>query len=137
MRCFYVLKKWSSAKLSLNRDLSLNKMSLNQDCTVLFIPAILFYVTKPRLNRFKPIFTQVRPWALFILQVPPAPLMVLGMDQIMMNVRLLPWPDVKIFLNSRLMVLTDHPNAAGIYQSVIPKTHFQVLNNTFSINFSI
>ena len=34
MRCFYVLKKWSSAKLSLNRDLSLNKMSLNQDCTV-------------------------------------------------------------------------------------------------------
>ena len=35
MRCFYVLKKWSSAKLSLNRDLSLNKMSLNRDCTVL------------------------------------------------------------------------------------------------------
>ena len=61
--------------------------------------------------------------------------LVLGMDQIMMNVRLLPWPDVKIFLNSRLMVLTDHPNAAGIYQSVIPKT--QVLNNTFSMNFSI
>ena len=30
MRCFYVLKK-----LSLNRDLSLNKMSLNRDCTVL------------------------------------------------------------------------------------------------------
>ena len=37
MRCFYVLKKWSSAKLSLNRDLSLNKMSLNRDCTVLLI----------------------------------------------------------------------------------------------------
>ena len=36
MRCFYVLKKWSSAKLSLNRDLSLNKMSLNRDCNVLF-----------------------------------------------------------------------------------------------------
>ena len=36
MRCFYVLKKWSSAKLSLNRDLSLNKVSLNRDCTVLF-----------------------------------------------------------------------------------------------------
>ena len=35
MRCFYVLKKWSSAKLSLNRDLSLKKMSLNRDCTVL------------------------------------------------------------------------------------------------------
>ena len=35
MRCFYVLKKWSSAKLSLNRDLSLNKVSLNRDCTVL------------------------------------------------------------------------------------------------------
>ena len=35
MRCFYELKKWSSAKLSLNRDLSLNKMSLNRDCTVL------------------------------------------------------------------------------------------------------
>ena len=35
MRCFYVLKKWSSSKLSLNRDLSLNKMSLNRDCTVL------------------------------------------------------------------------------------------------------
>ena len=34
MRCFYVLKKWFSAKLSLNRDLSLNKMSLNRDCTV-------------------------------------------------------------------------------------------------------
>jgi hypothetical protein len=34
MRCFYVLKKWSSAKLSLNRDLSLNKVSLNRDCTV-------------------------------------------------------------------------------------------------------
>ena len=34
MRCFYVLKKWSSAKLSLNRDLSLNKKSLNQDCTI-------------------------------------------------------------------------------------------------------
>ena len=56
--------------------------------------------------------------------IPPVLLLVLGMDQIMMNVRLLPWPDVKIFLNSRLMVLTDHPNAAGIYQSVIPKTHF-------------
>ena len=37
MRCFYVLKKWSSAKLSLNRDLSLNKMSLNRDCTVFSI----------------------------------------------------------------------------------------------------
>ena len=37
MRCFYVLKKWSSAKLSLNRDLSLNKMSLNRDCTVFFL----------------------------------------------------------------------------------------------------
>ena len=37
MRCFYVLKKWSSAKLSLNRDLSLNKMSLNRDCTVQII----------------------------------------------------------------------------------------------------
>ena len=72
-----------------------------------------------------------------VLYIPPVLLMVLGMDQIMMNVRLLPWPDVKIFLNSRLMVLTDHPNAAGIYQSVIPKTHFQVLNNTFSMNFSI
>ena len=36
MRCFYVLKKWSSAKLSLNRDLSLNKVSLNRDCTVLY-----------------------------------------------------------------------------------------------------
>ena len=36
MRCFYVLKKWSSAKLSLNWDLSLNKMSLNRDCTVLY-----------------------------------------------------------------------------------------------------
>ena len=35
MRCFYVLKKWSSTKLSLNRDLSLNKMSLNRDCTVI------------------------------------------------------------------------------------------------------
>ena len=35
MRCFYVLKKWSSAKLSLNRDFSLNKVSLNPDCTVL------------------------------------------------------------------------------------------------------
>ena len=34
MRCFYVLKKWSSAKLSLNWDLSLNKVSLNRDCTV-------------------------------------------------------------------------------------------------------
>ena len=34
MRCFYVLKKRSSAKLSLNRDLSLNKVSLNRDCTV-------------------------------------------------------------------------------------------------------
>ena len=34
MRCFYVLKKWSSIKLSLNRDLSLNKVSLNRDCTV-------------------------------------------------------------------------------------------------------
>ena len=34
MRCFYVLKKWSSAKLSLNRGLSLNKVSLNRDCTV-------------------------------------------------------------------------------------------------------
>ena len=34
MRCFYVLKKWSSAKLSLNWYLSLNKMSLNRDCTV-------------------------------------------------------------------------------------------------------
>ena len=34
MRCFYVLKKWSFAKLSLNRDLSLNKVSLNRDCTV-------------------------------------------------------------------------------------------------------
>ena len=34
MRCFYVLKKWSPTKLSLNRDLSLNKMSLNWDCTV-------------------------------------------------------------------------------------------------------
>ena len=34
MRCFYVLKKWSSAKLSLNPDLSLNKVSLNRDCTV-------------------------------------------------------------------------------------------------------
>ena len=40
MRCFYVLKKWSSAKLSLNRDLSLNKMSLNWDCTVLMIDSI-------------------------------------------------------------------------------------------------
>ena len=30
MRCFYVLKNWSSSKLSLNRDLSLNKMSLNE-----------------------------------------------------------------------------------------------------------
>jgi hypothetical protein len=28
-------KKMSSAKLSLNRDLSLNKVSLNRDCTVL------------------------------------------------------------------------------------------------------
>ena len=37
MRCFYVLKKWSSTKLSLNRDLSLNKMSLQRDCTVLEI----------------------------------------------------------------------------------------------------
>ena len=37
MRCFYVVKKWSSANLSLNRDLSLNKMSLNRDCTVLSI----------------------------------------------------------------------------------------------------
>ena len=35
MRCFYVVKKWSSAKLSLNRGLSLNKMSLNRECTVL------------------------------------------------------------------------------------------------------
>ena len=35
MRYFYVPKKWSSAKLSLNPDLSLNKMSLNWDCTVL------------------------------------------------------------------------------------------------------
>ena len=35
MRCFYVLKKRSPAKLSLNRDLSLDKVSLNQDCTVL------------------------------------------------------------------------------------------------------
>ena len=34
MRCFYVLKKWSSAKLSLN------KMSLNRDCTV---PISLFF----------------------------------------------------------------------------------------------
>ena len=34
MRCLYVLKKWSSAKLSLNWYLSLNKMSLNRDCTV-------------------------------------------------------------------------------------------------------
>ena len=34
MRCSYALKKWSSAKLSLNRDLSLNKLSLNRDCTV-------------------------------------------------------------------------------------------------------
>ena len=34
MRCFYVLKKWSSTKLSLNCDLSLNKVSLNWDSTV-------------------------------------------------------------------------------------------------------
>ena len=32
---FLCTKKWSSAKLSLNRDLSLNKVSLNRDCTVL------------------------------------------------------------------------------------------------------
>ena len=44
MRCFYVLKKWSSAKLSLNRDLSLNKMSLNRVCTVLVDP--LFFGQK-------------------------------------------------------------------------------------------
>ena len=38
MRCFSVVKKiWSSEKLSLNRDLSLNKVSLNWDCTVLII----------------------------------------------------------------------------------------------------
>ena len=53
MRCFYVLKKWSSAKLSLNRDLSLNKMSLNRDCTVvvnlgIFESAILiFFASSP------------------------------------------------------------------------------------------
>ena len=35
MRCFYVLKNWSSAKVSLNRGLSLNKMSLNRGSTVL------------------------------------------------------------------------------------------------------
>ena len=43
MRCFYVLKKWSSAKLSLNWDLSLNKVSLNWDGTVLlWIVAVFF-----------------------------------------------------------------------------------------------
>ena len=31
------LNFWSSAKMSLNRDLSLNKVSLNQDCTVFFL----------------------------------------------------------------------------------------------------
>ena len=39
--------------------------------------------------------------------------LVLGMDQIMMNVRLLPWPDEKIFLNS-------YRRVASV--SVIPKT---------------
>ena len=34
---FYLRKKWTSAKLSLNRGLSLNKMSLNRDCTVFAI----------------------------------------------------------------------------------------------------
>ena len=45
MKCFYVLlKKWSSAKLSLNRDLSLNKVSLNRDCTVInFLKRRLFF----------------------------------------------------------------------------------------------
>ena len=42
MRCFYVLKKWSSAKLSLNCDLSLNKVSLNRDCTVLSLSCAEF-----------------------------------------------------------------------------------------------
>ena len=32
---FLCTKKWSSAKLSLNRDLSLSKMLLNRECTVL------------------------------------------------------------------------------------------------------
>ena len=42
MRCFCVLKKWSSAKLSLNPDLSLNKMSLNWNCTVVCTPYNIF-----------------------------------------------------------------------------------------------
>ena len=44
MRCFYVLEKWSSAKLSLNRDLSLNKMSLNRDCTGFFMKYPITYM---------------------------------------------------------------------------------------------
>ena len=39
---FKVKKKWSSAKLSLNRDLSLNKMSLNRDCTVLYAKLLTY-----------------------------------------------------------------------------------------------
>ena len=50
MRCFYVLKKWSSAKLSLNRDLSLNKVSLNRDCTVLKVSEILRVVFMNKTN---------------------------------------------------------------------------------------
>ena len=34
---FLCTKKWSSAKLSLNRDLSLNKVLLNRECTVVVL----------------------------------------------------------------------------------------------------
>ena len=51
MRCLYVLKKWSSEKLSVNRDLSLNKVSLNRDCTILH--AIIMVFTKLKENLVK------------------------------------------------------------------------------------
>ena len=55
MRCFYVLKKWSFAKLSLNRDLSLNKMSLNRDCTVLSKNKrqILFFFQRTKQKKYE------------------------------------------------------------------------------------
>ena len=57
----YILKKWPLAKLSLNQDLSRNKVSLNWDCTVfencqfltIFFCVILFFLLKNHLGKVK------------------------------------------------------------------------------------
>ena len=60
-----------------------------------------------------------------------AVVLVLGMDQIMMNVRLLPWPDEKIFLNSYRRVGLGHSK-----DSVLSSPDLQRVPSKF-INFRL